>query len=377
MSDHLQDLPMMQHALQLAARHLGITAPNPCVGCVIVKDGHIIGTGITARSGRPHAETQALAMAGSAAKGATLYVTLEPCAHDGHTAACVQSIINAGIQRVVIACLDPDQRVNGAGIAALRTAGLTVTTGTCAQAAWELNEGFFLKTLENRPLVTLKMATSLDGKIGNAAGESRWITSERAREYAHLLRATHDAIATGIGTVLSDDPMLNCRIEGREQDSPIRIVLDSQLRLPLTSQLIKTAKELPLWVVTTNDSAASTQAAALRENGAEILPCANDRNHMNLRDALATLAQKGVTRLLIEAGPQLSTAMLNAQLVDVLYWFRAPIIIGEEGRTAITWMPEKPLTDLTRFKAIQSISLGDDRCDVYRIRPCLPASSAT
>lgn len=376
MTTHSEDKSLMQHALQLAQYQLGTTAPNPAVGCVIVKEGAIVGVGATAASGRPHAETIALAMAGNKSKGATLYVTLEPCAHTGNTPPCTQAIIDAGITRVVVACTDPDPRVKGSGIAALRAASIEITAGVCETEAWELNEGFFLKILHNRPLITLKMATSLDGKIGNAAGESRWVTGENAREYAHLLRANHDAIATGIGTVLSDDPMLNCRIAGREDNSPIRVVIDSQLRLPIQSHLVQTAKELPVWVITTNDAAAAPQAKALTDLGVGLIPCADDRNHMDLSEALTKLAEKGVTRLLVEAGPQLSTSMLNANLVDVLYWFRAPIIIGEEGRAAISWMPEKPLADLPRFTPIDAISLGGDRCDVYRIRPCLPVSSA-
>ena len=228
----------MAGALALARRGLGRVAPNPAVGCVLVKDGHIIGRGWTLNGGRPHAETEALRRAGSAAKGATAYVTLEPCAHHGKTGPCAEALVAAGIARAVVAIEDPDPRVSGKGIAILQRAGIAVTMGVGQAAAAAINEGFFRRVRDRRPLFTLKLATSLDGRIATHTGESRWITGEKARAQAHLLRAEHDAVLIGSDTALIDDPKLTCRLPGLERVSPLRIVLDGRLRLPLTHDLV-------------------------------------------------------------------------------------------------------------------------------------------
>src|SRR5580700_3393612 len=254
MADAPFDLPHMRAALALARRGLGSTWPNPAVGCVIVNDGRVVGRGWTQKGGRPHAETEALQRAGVAAKGATAYVSLEPCSHHGKTPPCAEALIVARIARVVAAVEDPDPRVSGAGIARLRDAGVKVETGLCADEAAELNAGFFCRVKHGRPLVTLKLATSLDGRIATPSGESRWITGEAARERAHLLRATHDAVLVGTGTALADDPLLTCRLPGLADRSPVRIVLDRNLRLPATLRLFTEARETPSWVVTLNSS---------------------------------------------------------------------------------------------------------------------------
>src|SRR5437868_3594593 len=232
------DLAMMRAALALARRGLGTTWPNPSVGCVIVKNGHVISRGWTGRGGRPHGETEALRRAGAAAQGATAYVTLEPRSHWGKTPPCSDALIAAWLRRVVIALEDPDPRVAGTGIEALRKAGVAVELGLCAAEAAELNAGFLQRVRFGRPLVTLKLATSLDGRIATAAGESRWITGPPARDRAHLLRATHDAIIVGTATVLADDPQLTCRLPGLADRSPVRIVIDRQLRIPLTARIL-------------------------------------------------------------------------------------------------------------------------------------------
>src|SRR5580700_4659831 len=237
MADARLDLGHMRTALGLARRGLGNTWPNPAVGCVIVKDGRVVGRGWTQKGGRPHAETEALARAGKGAKGATAYVSLEPCSHHGKTPPCAEALIAAGVSRVVAAVEDPDPRVSGRGIARLRAAGIAVEAGLCAAEAAELNAGFFCRVAQGRPLVTLKLAASLDGRIATPTGKSRWITGPAARERAHLLRAAHDAVLIGTGTALADDPQLTCRLPGLEARSPVRIVIDRTLRLPATLRL--------------------------------------------------------------------------------------------------------------------------------------------
>src|ERR1700693_2815456 len=239
-----------QEAVALARRGLGRVWPNPAVGCVIARDGRVVGRGWTQPGGRPHAETEAWARAGEAAHGATAYVTLEPCCHWGRTPPCADALIAAGVRRVVVAFEDPDPRVAGGGLAALRAAGLSVEAGLCAAEAAEINAGFFQRVRLGRPLVTLKLATSLDGRIATASGGSRWITGEAARQRAHLLRAEHDAVLVGTGTVLADNPRLTCRLPGLEQRSPIRIVIDRQLRTPPSAHVIAEATQIATWVLT-------------------------------------------------------------------------------------------------------------------------------
>lgn len=359
--DHAFDLSAMRHALAMGERGLGRCWPNPSVGCVLAKDGRILAAAYTANGGRPHAETQALATAGSAAKGATAYVTLEPCAHHGDTPPCAQALIDAGIQRVVIACTDPDPRVSGKGIAMLQQAGITVETGLLEAEAQAQHAGFFLRLSANRPLVSMKLATSLDGRITNAVGESQWITGEEARQYGHRLRATHDAILTGIGTVLADDPALTCRLEGLEDQSPTRVILDSELRIPLDSALVQSAKDVPLWVVTT--AADSTTKAKLEDAGVKVATLQGTRP--TLKDAFAWLAEQGITRLLTEGGSQLNGSLWNSGLVDRLYWFRAPIVLGSQGSPVITATVEDAPSILPRLTRKDMIPLGSDWLEIY------------
>ncbi len=245
----MNDLQHMNAALALARRGLGRTWPNPAVGCVIVKDGRVVGRGWTQPGGRPHAETEALDRAGTLADGATLYTSLEPCSHHGKTPPCADAVINAGIARVVMAIEDSDPRVKGTGLARLRAAGVTVDIGIGAAEATEINAGFLMRLATGRPLVTLKLATTLDGKIAMASGESRWITGEPARRRAHLLRASHDAVMIGIGTAIADDPELTCRLPGMADRHPVRIVVDPGLRLPLTARLVVDAAKIRTWIV--------------------------------------------------------------------------------------------------------------------------------
>ena len=239
----------MRSALALARRGLGNTWPNPSVGCVVVKDGRVVGRAVTAPGGRPHAEPAALDMAGAAARGATVYVTLEPCCHWGRTPPCTDALIDAGVARVVIATRDPDPRVDGAGIARLRAAGIAVDEGVLQAEADEVAAGFRARVRHGRPLVTLKLASTLDGRIATRSGESRWITGEAARRAAHALRGRHDAVMVGVGTVLADDPELTCRLPGYRPNPVVRVVADSHLRTPLTATLVATAATAPTWML--------------------------------------------------------------------------------------------------------------------------------
>jgi diaminohydroxyphosphoribosylaminopyrimidine deaminase/5-amino-6-(5-phosphoribosylamino)uracil reductase len=354
----VDDIRHMRHALVLARRALGQVAPNPAVGCVIVsREGRVVGRGWTAPGGRPHAETVALAQADAAARGATAYVTLEPCAHHGQTAPCAEALIGAGVARVVAAVEDPDPRVKGKGFNILRAAGLKVTRGVLEREAADLNAGFFLRLQQDRPLVTLKIAQSRDAKTIPPAGTSRWITGEQARRFAHLLRAQHDAILVGVGTVLVDDPNLTCRLPGLEGRSPVRVVLDTHLRLPLSSRLAQTAQRIPTLVVTATEG-----GKALRAGGVEVLRVVPDEGgRPALRAILGVLAGRGFTRLLVEGGATVLSTFLREGYADRLEIFTAPITLGEaaDGR-----IPE--LDDVSgEFVRVSRRVLGADLLESY------------
>lgn len=343
-------------ALALAGRGLGNVWPNPAVGCVVAHDGLVLGRGWTQPGGRPHAETMAIEQAGAGAMGATAYVSLEPCAHHGRTPPCAEALITAGVARVVIAATDPDPRVNGQGTALLRAAGIAVELPDHA-AAKALNDGFFSKVQLGRPLVTLKLATTLDGRIAIGSGESKWITGAQARARGHMLRAEHDAILIGIGTALADDPELTCRLPGMLGLSPVPIVLDSRLRLPDESRLARGAKSNPVWLV----AGPGQQSATLDKLGVEILPAPlSGSGRIDLQAALGILARRGITRLLVEGGSSVTTAFLDAGLVDRLAWFRAPGLIGDDGLAAIGELGLRALANMPRFHRQGIEVLGDD-----------------
>lgn len=355
----------MHHALALARRGLGNVWPNPAVGAVIVSllpEGEeiTVAQGWTQAGGRPHAETVAIEAAGERARGATLYVTLEPCAHTGHTPPCTQAIINAGIRTVVIACRDPDPRVNGKGIAQLKDAGIEVIEGICREEAEVLNAGFFSRLQQGSPWVTLKLATSIDGKIARADGTSKWITNSHSRARGHLLRATHDAIFTGIGTVLADDPLLTCRLPGLTHRSPVRVVMDRALRIPLESQLVRTARTVPLWIITSTE--ADALASTILEKAGAILI----RTDGSCRAALSALAERGITRVLAECGQTLATALLEEECVDTIHWFRAEEHVGEHGISAIYMHDINDLTKSLGWKSTQSFIIGEDKLTILQ-----------
>ena len=366
--DAAVDPTAMRAALALARRGLGTVWPNPSVGCVIVKDGRVAGRGSTQPGGRPHGETEALARAGAAARGATAYVTLEPCSHWGKTPPCADALIAAGLRRVVIALEDPDPRVAGAGIARLRAAGLEVEVGLGAAEAAEINAGFLQRVRFGRPLVTLKLATSLDGRIATAAGESRWITGPLARERAHLLRATHDAILVGTATVLADDPQLTCRLPGLAYRSPVRVVIDRHLRIPPSARLIAEARQVPTWMVTLG-SADPDRQKALHDAGVMVIPAEPDATgHIDLNTALRLLGDRGLTRLLVEGGGRLAAALLRAGLVDRLVWLHAPLLLGGNGIPAIADLDLVALAEAPGFERLSSEIVGEDGITLFRAR---------
>ncbi len=350
----------MLAALGLARRGLGSVWPNPSVGCVIVKDGRVVGRGRTARGGRPHAETVALALAGAEARGAVVYVTLEPCSHSGKTGPCADALIAAGVGKVVVAIEDPDPRVSGRGLARLRAAGIAVEVGCAGEAAAEVNAGFFRRIVDGRPLVTLKLATSLDGRIATASGESQWITGPSARAAGHRLRAENDAILVGSQTAVVDNPELTCRLPGLEGHSPIRLVMDGHLRLPLTAKMVVSAKRHPTWLITRGGNDAE-RLQAYADCGVEILevPAADD-GKIDLPAALGVLAQRGLTRVLVEGGSHLAAALLRDDLVDRLAWFRAPLLLGGDAMPALASFGVEHLAAAPRFRRLSVGELGPD-----------------
>lgn len=357
---------MMQLAIRLARRQIGQTWPNPAVGCVVVKDGQILATGATAHSGRPHAETIALTAAGAHAKGATLYVSLEPCAHTGQTPPCAQAIIQAGIARVVIGCGDPDTRVNGQGIAQLHAAGIIVESGVCEAGAAQVNEGFLTRIRTDKPFVAMKLATSLDGKIATATGHSQWITNEHARAYGQRIRANYDAILTGIGTVKADNPQLTCRLNGMEHHSPIRVVLDTQLQLSPDSALAMTAKTTPTWVITSDTQKNSAARATLEKLGVRCFFTPEKHGRVDVPAALTMLGEEGLTRVLVEAGNQVSTAMLHEQVVRKIYWFRGHQVIGDDGLPALGELGLEKLGDAAAWQLESQRMIENNTLSVYR-----------
>ncbi len=362
------DARFMVLALRLAERGLGQTWPNPAVGCVIVKDGNIVGRGWTRPAGGAHAEVEALRRAGDRALGASAYVTLEPCAHYGRTPPCTMALIHAGVRRVVAATLCPDPRVDGRGVEQLRQAGIEVEIGLCQDQAEALNAGFFRRIQANRPLVTLKLATSLDGRIATRTGASQWITGEDARARAHRLRATHDAIMIGSGTALADDPSLTCRLPGLADRSPVRIVLDGRLRLPPQSRLATSAQIVPTWLFTRRN-AASEPVAVLHASGVEVIEVdADSSGQLDLAEVLAVLAARGITRLLVEGGATLAAALLRRRLVDRLVWFHAPLVIGGDGIAAVAPLGAEALTDAVDGTPMMRDLLARDSVQTYIIK---------
>lgn len=361
------DIRYMRLALGLAARGLGQVWPNPTVGCVLVKGGRIIGRGWTAPGGRPHAEVRALAQAGAAALGCTAYVTLEPCSHHGQTPPCADALIAAGVGRVVAALSDPDPRVNGAGIARLKAAGIVVETGVLQAEAEMLQAGFLARVRLGRPLVTLKLAASFDGRIATATGESRWITGPQARRWVHGLRARHDAVLVGGGTARADDPMLDVRGLGLRKQ-PVRVVWSRRLDLPLNGRLAATAGEVPVWICHGED-ADQALVRVWTDLGARLfsVPIGAARQ-VDPGAALRALGEAGLTRIFCEGGGALAASLFEAGLVDRLVGFTAGLALGAEGRPALGALGLAKLADAPRFELVEARNLGGDVMHVWQMK---------
>lgn len=362
------DLRWMRAALALGRRGLGRTAPNPSVGCLVVKEGRVLGRvlgrGVTAPGGRPHGETIALAQAGEAARGATAYVTLEPCSHHGQTPPCCDALIAAGVARVVVATGDPNPAVAGQGIARLRAAGIAVDVGLCKAEARRDHAGFLSVQERGRPMVTLKLAGSFDGRIATATGQSQWITGPEARRAVHAQRARHDAVMVGGGTVRSDDPALTVRGLGIDRQ-PARVVLSRRLDLPLDGQLARTAGQVPVILCHGPDVRGET-LEAWTGLGARCLPCPVLNGQVDPGAALAALAGAGLTRIYCEGGGSLAASLLALGLVDEVVGFTAGLMLGAEGTPSLGAMGVDRLAEAPRFALVGSRQVGPDLMHVWR-----------
>ena len=355
------DKRWMALALSMGERGLGQTWPNPSVGCVIVKDNRVLGRGYTQSGGRPHAEVMALRQAGKKTHGATAYVTLEPCAHTGKTPPCANALIDAGISRVVIATTDPDARVAGKGTQMLRDAGINVTLDVLKKQADQAHAGFFSRIVENRPFVTLKLAISLDGRIATSTGDSQWITGDASRKYVHFLRATHDAVMVGRGTVIADNPSLNVRGIKEHGRQPVRIVMDSQMKSPAVGNLASTAKDIPVWFCHTKSASFDTWS----DTGAISIPCASADGRVDISDAMTQLANAGLTRIFCEGGGTLAGALIQAGLVDQLIIMQAGVAIGADGTPSLGAMGNTVLKDAAHFDLQNVRQIGADTISVW------------
>lgn len=350
--DHINDEDWMRVALSLAKRGLGQVAPNPSVGCIIVKNDIVVGRGWTQPGGRPHAETVALEQAGKAAEGATAYVTLEPCSHTGKTPPCADALIASGIRRAVIATGDPDIRVNGKGVEKLKASGIDVTVGVLCEKADVANRAFFTRITKKRPFFTLKLAATLDGKIALANGESKWITSEKARQFSHRMRAEHDAILVGSGTVLADSPSLTCRVEGVSGRDPVRVILDRRGRTISRGAPLKGT--VRTFVVTEQNPEGSDALEVIRITKRE-----------SLADVAELLADQGLNSVLIEGGGRVAASFLSSGLVDRLEVFSAGKAIGDEGIGAVADLGLAKLADAPHFTLRKIRQLGPDLLASY------------
>ncbi|MGR3290104.1 MAG: bifunctional diaminohydroxyphosphoribosylaminopyrimidine deaminase/5-amino-6-(5-phosphoribosylamino)uracil reductase RibD [Paracoccaceae bacterium] len=362
------DTTHMRHALALGVRGLGRTWPNPSVGCVIVSDGKIVGRGWTGDGGVPHAETVALAQAGSAAKGATVYVTLEPCSHHGRTPPCVEALISAGVSRVLIASPDPNPAVDGQGAERLRAAGIQVVTGVLQAETQRQHAGFFSRISLGRPMLTLKLAASFDGRIATAGGDSQWITGAAARRVVHMQRAQQDAVMIGGGTARHDDPMLNVRDLGITRQ-PVRIVWSRHLDLPLQGKLAHSAKEIPLWILHAQ-GADRFLCDTWSGCGARLFPIVVGRDRqLDPVAALSALGAAGLTRIYCEGGGALAASLLAADLVDALICFTAGVGLGADGLPMLGPQGLRHLSAAKRFQLLQTRAIGvDTMTQWHRIR---------
>jgi diaminohydroxyphosphoribosylaminopyrimidine deaminase/5-amino-6-(5-phosphoribosylamino)uracil reductase len=356
------DKKFLSYALNLAKKNLGLTAPNPVVGCAIVKNGEIIASAVTAPNGRPHAEKIAIEkiLDKKILIDATLYVTLEPCSHFGQTPPCVDEIIKHKFKKIVIASKDPDKRVNGQGIKKLQEAGIEVICGLLEKEAQEINKGFFKSRLKEIPYVTLKLATSLDGKIATKNFDSKWITGEKARKFSHHLRSINDAILVGANTVKKDDPSLDCRLAGLEKFSPKRVIISNGLDFDLDAKIFQNIKKIPTIILSNSSS------KELQNLGVKIISCAEKNGKIDLFDALKKLHDEGINSLLIEGGQNIATQFLQENLVDELVWIRSKKIIGNDGIAAIGELNFSKISEVLNCFARKEIKeLGEDLAEIF------------
>jgi diaminohydroxyphosphoribosylaminopyrimidine deaminase/5-amino-6-(5-phosphoribosylamino)uracil reductase len=350
----------MKMALGLAAKSAGWVSPNPMVGAVVVQAGEVVGRGWHRRYGAPHAEVEALMAAGDLSRGATLYVTLEPCNHHGKTPPCTEAILAAGVKRVVAATTDPNRRVSGGGAAFLRERGLQVEVGLLAEEVRHLNEAWFAWVETGLPFVIVKAACSLDGKIATRTGDSKWLTGEAARAFGHRLRHECDAILVGIGTVLADDPQLTARLTRRRALDPIRVVLDSHLRTPLSAHLLHVSSPVTTWVACT-ETAPAEKIKALEALGAEVLVLPAENNRVALRPLLDELGRRRVQSLLVEGGAEVLGAFLDQRRVDKFYFFYAPKILGgKDAYPAVAGRGAATLAEAHQARNLSLRRLGPD-----------------
>jgi diaminohydroxyphosphoribosylaminopyrimidine deaminase/5-amino-6-(5-phosphoribosylamino)uracil reductase len=368
MSTNARDAGHMRAAISLARRGLGRVWPNPAVGCVIVNDGRVVGRGRTGDGGRPHAEAAALAQAGPRARGATVYTTLEPCAQTGRAPPCAPALVAAGVARVVAAIEDPDPRVNGEGLAILRSAGIAVDTGCLAAEAVGLNRGFLTRITTGRPMLTLKLASSLDGRIATGTGESRWITGPAARAEVHLMRAQSDAVLIGAGTARTDNPRLDVRDLGIEGANPVRVVVSGALSLARDSHLGDTAATIPLWLC--HDQEADPARRELwAEAGAELIEIPfQDDGQLDLSAMMQTLGARGLTRVLCEGGGRLAAALIEADLVDEIVCYQAGVVLGADAIPSIGSLEVAALQLAPRFRLLDAGPVGPDMRSRWRRR---------
>lgn len=354
----------MQAALALGRRGQGRTWPNPAVGCIIEQRGRVVGRGWTQPGGRPHAEVKALAQAGAKAKGATAHVTLEPCAHHGKTGPCSQALSDAGVARVSYACTDPNPQVAGQGAARLLAAGVEIREGVCALQAAADHRGFFMRLSAGRPRLTLKLATSLDGRIATATGESQWITGPAARRNVHAMRARHDAVLVGAGTARDDNPSLTVRDLGTTWQ-PVRVVMSRRLDLPLDGPLMAGLAQAPLWILHC-PGAPKDRVEIWQKAGAQLMPCPLEGGQLDLDAALKVLGDAGLTSVFCEGGGTLAAALLNADLVDDLVMFGAGLAIGAEGRPGLGALGLDRLAHAPRFSLLTTQEIGGDTLTHWR-----------
>jgi len=357
----LNDYFYMKIALELSKRGLGEVYPNPSVGCVIVRDKHIVGRGWTGKGGRPHAERVALEQAKNV-KGAKVYVTLEPCSHYGKTSPCAKELIRSEVAEVIIATSDPDPRVSGSGIQMLKDAGIKVNFGILKAQADIIHQGFFNRIKQNQPLITIKIASSADGKIAKNKNKKSWVTGPQSRQKGHMFRAQHDAIMVGIGTALIDDPSLDCRIPGLEDRSPIRVVVDTNLQIDPMSSLCKSANKIPLWIMTAAPDL--KKSSEIKNTGAQIFYFEKDsQEQLDLSKVMTLLAEQGITRLLCEGGSKLNASLIRANLVDRLIWFKSGDFVGKNGVDALY---DISLDELDLYLTLSLLDEGQTGLDHWR-----------